>query len=92
MNTDTHDLELSTAAASATMDFEEARHLRDQINLIRGASPEDAARADTWGADAAKIGRNGDRHEPTDTSQIGRMEAAGQTRDLTAAHSPRGKR
>ena len=36
-----------TAAADA-LDFEEARRLRDEINLIRGgASPQDAARADT---------------------------------------------
>ena len=36
-----------TAAAEA-LDFEEARRLRDEINLIRGgASPQDAESADT---------------------------------------------
>jgi len=37
-------------AAAAALDFEEARRLRDQLNLLRGgASAADAAAADTSG-------------------------------------------
>lgn len=44
------DLERRMVAAAEAMNFEEARRLRDQINLIRGgADAEDAARADTSG-------------------------------------------
>ena len=36
------------AAAAEAMDYEEARRLRDQINLLRGgASAEEAVRAET---------------------------------------------
>lgn len=48
------------AAAAAAMDFETARQLRDRINLIRGgASPEDAARADTSSLSRQKSGAMG---------------------------------
>lgn len=54
------DLERRMAAAAAAMDFEEARRLRDRINLIRsGASAEDAARADTSGLTRQKAGAMG---------------------------------
>lgn len=42
------DLERRMAAAAAALDFEEARALRDALNLIRsGASTADALQADT---------------------------------------------
>jgi hypothetical protein len=54
------ELERRMAAASEMMDFEEARRLRDQINLIRsGASPENAAQADTSGLLRQKSGAMG---------------------------------
>lgn len=54
------DLERRMAAAAEAMDFEEARRLRDRINLIRsGASAEDAARADTSGLTRQKAGAMG---------------------------------
>jgi hypothetical protein len=47
-------------AAAESLDFEEARPLRDQINLIRGgASLEDAALADTSGIARQKSGAMG---------------------------------
>ena len=43
-------LRLRMEAAAAALDFEEARRLRDRINLLRGgADPAEAARADTSG-------------------------------------------
>lgn len=42
------ELERQMAPVAERVDFEEARPLRNQINLVRGgASLEDAARADT---------------------------------------------
>jgi hypothetical protein len=54
------DLEHRMAVAAEAMDFEEARRLRDRINLVRsGASAEDAARADTSGLTRQKAGAMG---------------------------------
>ena len=49
--TDTiEDLQRRMDAAASALDFEEARRLRDRINLMRGgASAEEAAQADTSG-------------------------------------------
>lgn len=49
--TDTiEDLQRRMDAAASALDFEEARRLRDRINLMRGgASPAEAAQADTSG-------------------------------------------
>lgn len=50
MTSDLADLQARMEAAAAALDFEEARRLRDQMNLIRGgASAADAAAADTSG-------------------------------------------
>lgn len=58
--TSTHDLERRMVAAAEAMDFEEARRLRDQINLIRGgATYDDAAKADTSGLARQKAGAMG---------------------------------
>lgn len=47
-------------AAVSALDFEEARRLRDLINLMRGgASAADAARADTSGLDRQQPGAMG---------------------------------
>ncbi|MDF7773652.1 UvrB/UvrC motif-containing protein [Sphingomonas sp. AOB5] len=47
-------------AAAAALDFEEARKLRDRINLMRGgASREDAEQADTAGLVRQKPGAMG---------------------------------
>jgi hypothetical protein len=44
------DLQRLMEAAAEAMDFEQARTLRDRINLIRGgATPEDAEKAETVG-------------------------------------------
>ncbi len=44
------ELRVRMAAAAATLDFEEARRLRDRISLMRsGAQADDAAAADTTG-------------------------------------------
>jgi hypothetical protein len=54
------ELEQRMKAAAEAMDFEEARRLRDRINLVRsGASAEDAARADTSGLTRQKAGAMG---------------------------------
>jgi len=46
--------------AAAALDFEEARRLRDRISLLRGgASPEDAARADTSDLNRQQAGAMG---------------------------------
>lgn len=51
------DLQRLMTAAAEAHDFEEARRLRDQINLMRGgASLEAAARADTSGLSRQKSG------------------------------------
>lgn len=47
-------------AAAASLDFEEARRLRDRICLIRGgADPDEAARADTSGLTRQEPGAMG---------------------------------
>lgn len=47
-------------AAAAALDFETARRLRDRINLLRGgASPDDAALADTTGIERQAPGAMG---------------------------------
>lgn len=44
------DLQRRMDAAASALDFEEARRIRDRINLMRGgASAEEAAQADTSG-------------------------------------------
>lgn len=44
------DLQIAMEAAARALDFEEARKIRDRINLMRGgASAVEAARADTSG-------------------------------------------
>jgi hypothetical protein len=54
------DLRTQMEAAAAALDFETARQLRDQINLLRGgASAEDAARADTTGIERQTPGAMG---------------------------------
>jgi hypothetical protein len=46
--------------AAAAMDYEEARRLRDRINLIRGgAAPDGAAQADTSGLSRQQPGSMG---------------------------------
>jgi hypothetical protein len=47
-------------AAAQALDFEEARRLRDEINLLRGgASADEANAADTAGLDRQQPGRMG---------------------------------
>lgn len=54
------DLQRRMDAAAEAMDFEQARALRDRIALIRaGASPDDAAVADTAGLIRQQPGRMG---------------------------------
>lgn len=54
------ELEKRMTAAAAALDFEEARRLRDEINLIRGgASPEVAAHTDTSGLSRQHTGAMG---------------------------------
>lgn len=54
------DLERRMTAAAEAQDFEEARRLRDQINLIRGgASLDEAALAETAGLSRQKPGAMG---------------------------------
>jgi hypothetical protein len=53
-------LRLRMEAAAEAMDFEEARRLRDRINLIRGgAAAEAAAGADTSGLTRQQPGKMG---------------------------------
>ena len=60
MTADIEQLQMRMEAAAAALDFEEARRLRDQINLLRGgASAEDAAAADTSGIARQQPGRMG---------------------------------
>ena len=60
MNPDIDQLQRRMEAAAAALDFEEARRLRDRINLLRGgASAEDAAAADTSGIARQQPGRMG---------------------------------
>lgn len=54
------DLEQAMYRAAEAMDFEEARRLRDEINLLRGgASAAEASRADTSGLTRQKSGAMG---------------------------------
>ncbi|AJP72498.1 UvrB/UvrC motif-containing protein [Sphingomonas hengshuiensis] len=54
------DLHAQMEAAAEAMDFEEARRLRDRINLLRaGASAEDVADIDTSGLVRQQPGRMG---------------------------------
>lgn len=60
MNSEIEELARQMALAAAEMDFEEARRLRDRINLLRGgASSEEAARADTSGLIRQRAGAMG---------------------------------
>lgn len=53
-------IRLRMEAAAAALDFEEARRLRDQLNLLRGGgSAADAAQADTSGLTRQQPGRMG---------------------------------
>jgi hypothetical protein len=54
------DLQRRMDAAASALDFEEARRIRDRINLMRGgASAEEAAQADTSGLDRQSPGAMG---------------------------------
>lgn len=59
--TDTiEDLQHQMAAAASALDFEEAKRIRDRINLMRGgASAEEAAQVDTSGLDRQRPGAMG---------------------------------
>jgi UvrB/uvrC motif len=60
MSGEIDDLRRRMEAAAAALDFEEARRLRDQLNLLRGgASPEDAADVDTAGLTRQQPGKMG---------------------------------
>lgn len=60
MNSQIPELERRMRAAAEDYNFEEARRLRDQINLVRGgATPEEAARADTSDLSRQKSGAMG---------------------------------
>ena len=52
------DLQARMATAAAALDFEEARRLRDRINLLRGGA-DAAAAADTSGLTRQQPGRMG---------------------------------
>ncbi|CAN5581937.1 hypothetical protein BH10PSE14_BH10PSE14_07280 [soil metagenome] len=53
-------LRLRMEAAAAAMDFEEARRLRDQLNLMRGGASREAAEAsDTTGIARQQPGKMG---------------------------------
>lgn len=57
---DLEDLRLRMEAAAEALDFEEAKRLRDQINLIRGgASADEVAEIDTEGLIRQSPGRMG---------------------------------
>jgi hypothetical protein len=54
------ELHAAMEAAAAALDFEEARRLRDRINLLRGgASAEQAAEADLSGLERQRPGAMG---------------------------------
>ena len=60
MSAEIEDLQKRMEAAAEALDFEEARRLRDRLNLLRGgASAEDAAAADTSGLTRQQPGRMG---------------------------------
>ena len=46
-------------AAAAALDFEEARRLRDRINLLRGGAHAETAQVDTDGLDRQQPGAMG---------------------------------
>ncbi|MXP44971.1 UvrB/UvrC motif-containing protein [Allopontixanthobacter sediminis] len=60
MNKTVEDLQRAMEAAARALDFEEARRIRDRINLIRGgANAAEAAQADTSGLDRQRSGAMG---------------------------------
>lgn len=60
MTGESEQLQRRMEAAAEALDFEEARRLRDQINLLRGgASAADAAAADTSGLTRQQPGTMG---------------------------------
>ncbi len=60
MTDDIDDLRRQMEAAAAALDFEEAKRLRDRINLVRGgASAADAGGADTSGLERQAPGAMG---------------------------------
>lgn len=60
MTEDIAALRTQMEAAAAAMDFEEARRLRDRINLLRGgATVEEADAADTQGLERQRPGSMG---------------------------------
>jgi len=60
MSGEISDLQQRMDAAAKAMDFEEARRLRDQINLLRGgANAHDASQTDTSGLTRQKSGAMG---------------------------------
>lgn len=60
MSDEIEELQQRMEAAAAALDFEEARRLRDQLNLLRGgASAEEAAAVDTAGLTRQQPGRMG---------------------------------
>lgn len=93
MSDDIENIRLRMEAAAAALDFEEARRLRDMLSLIRsGATPADAAKADTAGLVRQQPGKMG-----LGTSQQRMTPPAGWTPPpkpdpLTAGHSRRKRR
>ena len=74
MNKTIEDLQRDMEAAAHALDFEEARRIRDRINLMRGgANATEAAEADTSGlvrqrrAGSARLLRQTGRRRPSPT-------------------------
>ena len=60
MDKEIEDLQLAMEAAAHALDYEEARRIRDRINLLRGgANAEEAAEADTSGLVRQRSGAMG---------------------------------
>ena len=60
MSAEIEQLQQRMEAAAEALDFEEARRLRDQLNLLRGgASAEEASAVDTAGLTRQQPGRMG---------------------------------